>query len=71
MPKTTMRLVTIFCFTATIATTILYHRLGGDIYLTLAITFGTTAYHFGMRLLVGLLYNVVMNNRADYTKKWY
>lgn len=71
MPRTAMRSVTIFCFTATIATTILYHRLGGDIYLTLAITFGTTAYHFGMRLLVGLLYNVVMNNRADYTKNWY
>lgn len=71
MPKTTMRLVTIFCFTATIIAAILYRCLGEDMYLTLAITFGTTAYHFGMRLLVGLLYNVIMNNRADYTKKWY
>lgn len=71
MPKTTMRLITVFCFAATAITTVLYRCLDGDIYLTLAITFGTTAYHFGMRLLVGLLYNVVMNNRADYTKKWY
>lgn len=33
--------------------------------------FGTTAYHLGMRLLVGLLYNLIMKNQADYTKKWY
>lgn len=42
-----------------------------DIYLSLAITFGTISYHLGMRLLVGLLYDVGMKNRADYTKKWY
>jgi len=41
------------------------------IWLTLAITFGTTCYHFTMRLLVGLVFNVTMRNRADYTKPWY
>lgn len=37
----------------------------------LAITFGTTAYHFLMRLAVGAVFDVCMKNRADYTKKWY
>lgn len=66
-----IKLITIFCFAATIFTTILYFYFHGDGYLTLAITFGTTTYHLGMRLLVGLFYNVGMNNQADYTKKWY
>lgn len=70
MPKL-IKLITIFCFAATIFTTILYFYFHGDGYLTLAITFGTTTYHLGMRLLVGLFYNVGMNNQADYTKKWY
>lgn len=49
----------------------LFARLQREIYLTLAITFGTTAYHLGMRLLVGAFYQVKMKNRADYTKWWY
>lgn len=71
MPKVMMRLLTAFCVVATIITSILFCCFSKDIYLTLAITFGTTAYHLGMRLLVGLLYNVMMNNRADYTRKWF
>lgn len=39
--------------------------------ISFAITFGTFFYHFAMRLLVGYGLNRVMNNRADYTKKWY
>lgn len=41
------------------------------VYFTLSITMGTTAYHFAMRLSVGLLFDATMKNRADYTKKWY
>lgn len=39
--------------------------------LSMAITLGTILYHFVMRLLVGYMYNKIMNNKADYTKKWY
>lgn len=39
--------------------------------LSFAITFGTMAYHFLMRLGIGFVFNRTMNNRADYTKKWY
>ncbi len=70
MPKA-MKFVTIFSFAVTIITIVLFYLLNKGIYLTLAITFGTTFYHLGIRLLVGALYNVGMGNRADYTKKWY
>lgn len=70
MPKV-IKLTTAFCFAAAFLTAILFQYFHRGIYLTLAITFGTTAYHFGIRLLVGLLYNVRMKNQADYTKKWY
>lgn len=42
-----------------------------DLLLTMTITFATITYHFVMRLLVGHVYDKVMNNKADYTKKWY
>lgn len=71
MYKAGMKLLTAFCFAATIISGILFWHFHKDIYLTLAITFGTTAYHFGMRLFVGLLYSVIMKNQADYTKKWF
>lgn len=37
----------------------------------LAITFGTTAYHLLMRLLVGWIFDKLMHNKANYHKKWY
>lgn len=66
-----IKLITMFSFAATIFTSVLFHYFHKGIYLTLAVTFGTITYHLGMRLLVGLLYNVCMKNRADYTKRWY
>jgi len=51
--------------------TVLCGLTGNGVLLTLAITFGTTAYHLGMRLLVGAVFNRVMHNNADYTKKRY
>lgn len=66
-----IKLITIFSFAATVFTSVLFRYFHRGIYLTLAVTFGTITYHLGMRLLVGLLYNVCMKNRADYTKNWY
>ena len=39
-----------------------YQVTGTGIFLTLAITFGTTAYHFIMRWLVAFIYNFFMDN---------
>ena len=55
----------------TIVTGILYQKTLLGIWLTIAITFGTTAYHFIMRWVVAFIYNSIMHNRADYRKHWY
>ena len=70
MPKL-MKMITAFSFIATILSIILFCRFNKSIYLTLAVTFGTISYHLGIRLLVGLFYNTIMKNHADYMKKWY
>lgn len=70
MPRV-MKTITVFSFIITVITALLFICFDKDIFLTLAVSFGTTAYHFGMRLTVGTLYNTVMKNKADYTKKWY
>ena len=50
---------------------IFYLKTNADAAYSLAITFGTIAYHFLMRLIIGLVIGLIMENRADYTKKWY
>ena len=42
-----------------------------DVLLTLAITFGTIAYHLIMRLALSFVFNSTMHNRADLNKSWY
>lgn len=39
--------------------------------LSIAITFGTTSYHFLMRLAVGYVVNGIFHNRFNYNKKWF
>ena len=48
-----------------------YFFTKADILLSLAITAGTFAYHFGMRLLVGTAVNAILHNRADHTRRWF
>ncbi len=49
----------------------IYNDSRSGLILSLAITAGTTCYHFAMRLIVGGIYNRLMKNRADYRKPWY
>lgn len=67
----TMKLVAVLSVIATICFSVLYIYNSVSVFRSLAITFGTTAYHFCIRLIVGALFNFFMKNRADYTKKWY
>ena len=48
-----------------------YRKSACEALLSLAITFGTISYHVVMRLLVGLVFSVVMQNKADCKNKWY
>lgn len=70
MPKL-VRSLAIACLGASAVCALLSFRLGGGIWLALAVTFGTTAYHLGARLLVGHAFDHWMGNRADLTRRWY
>lgn len=63
--------ITILSVICTAVCFCLYKTSENKVVLASGITFGTTAYHFLMRLGVGFIFNKVMHNRADYTKRWY
>lgn len=60
-----------FSLAATVILAISYKVTSSGILLPLAITSGTIAYHFVMRLMVGLAFHATMRNKADYQKRWY
>ena len=66
-----MKKISIISLLLTICFSILYRITSQHVFFPLAITFGTTAYHFIIRLLIGFLFHLKMQNKADYTKKWY
>ena len=55
----------------TILSFLLYKDMEKDLFLTLTITFGTIAYHFMMRLIIGTMINLLLNNHVDYRKRWF
>ena len=67
----TMKLFALLSVTATIIFSVLYIFNSIPAFLSLAITFGTMAFHLCLRLIVGSLFNIFMKNKADYTRKWY
>ena len=50
---------------------LLYQIKALDMFFTFAVTAGTIAYHFWMRLLVGGIYDLLLKNQVDYHKKWF
>ena len=66
-----MKSIAILCVIACVIFGILNMILDTGVWLSLTITFGTIAYHFVMRLLVGHIFDRTMHNRADCTKKWF
>jgi hypothetical protein len=56
--------ITVFCIA-------LHLHTGNGAVLTLAITFGTTAYHLIMRLLVGFSADRLLGNRVNYQIRWF
>lgn len=57
-------LTAIFC-------ALLHRSTANHIFLPLAITFGTTAYHFLMRLFIGHTLQHLLNNHVNYRAKWF
>lgn len=66
-----MKTAAIGSVAATVICGILLAKTKEGIWLTLTITFGTIAYHLCIRLFLGLLFNVIMNNHADYESFWF
>lgn len=56
---------------ATVLCALLHSYLQMDLLLTLTLTFGTTAYHFVMRLLVGWTVDRIFRNRLPCRAGWF
>ena len=63
----TMQIAAIFTAAMTLLFSFLYLYWKQSVLLPLAITFGTTCYHFTMRLFIG----AVVSNRFDYHCRWF
>ena len=69
--KRAMSVISIVSVIGTVLCVCLYQTWENEAVFATAITFGTVAYHFIMRLGVGHIFNLVMRNKADYKKGWY
>lgn len=70
MPKLVQN-AALFFLALSAGCTLLFSLAGWSPLLPLAITFGTAAYHLGVRLLVGKAFDRWMGNRADLSRRWY
>lgn len=70
MAKTIQRLTVLF-WASTLAAALFCRQTSSGFLLSLAITFGTTGYHLTMRLAVGGLANLTLNNQVDYRLAWF
>ena len=69
--KKIIKNITIISFILTLLFSAIYFRTANSVSFALAITMGTTLYHFAMRLAVGFFYDRTMNNKADLSRWWY
>ena len=67
----TMKIMAITALVLTILFSFLYSFADMGVFFSLAITAGTISYHFIIRLLIGYLIDKIMDNKADYTKRWF
>ena len=67
----TMKMISATALLLTVCFYILYRITDYRVLFPFIITSGTVAYHFIVRLMVGVVVDMIMNNKADYHKKWY
>ena len=67
----TMKRISAISLLLTICCFVLYRISNYRFLVPFTITFGTTAYHFIIRLMVGVVIDSIMHNKANYHKKWY
>lgn len=69
--KNMITILTIIFLLLFLVSFLLYLHGRADIWETLCITFGVTLYHFLMRISVGCVFNKILHNNVDYTRKWF
>ena len=67
----TMKRISAISLLLTICCFVLYRITNYRFLLPFVITFGTTAYHFMIRLMVGVTIDSILHNKVNYHKKWY
>ena len=67
--KKVMKASALFSALLAASSTVLFWMTQSEFMLIMAITFGTTAYHFIMRLLIGATIHLIFRNRMDYRRK--
>ena len=63
--------ITLISLVGLLVSAVIYHLTRNRVIFSVAITFGTTFYHLGIRLAVGYLVNAKYHNQMDYTNKWF
>ncbi|MCH5257985.1 MAG: hypothetical protein J1D87_11880 [Lachnospiraceae bacterium] len=63
--------ITLISLIGLLVSGVIYHFTRNRVIFSVAITFGTTFYHLGIRLAVGYLVNAKYHNQMDYTNKWF
>lgn len=66
-----MKLTSIISIILTILFAFLFNHYTNEVLYSLAITAGTIAYHFTMRLIVGYTIDFILNNKVNYNNKWF
>ncbi len=69
--KKKMIAISAISLAALIVCIVMYNITNTGIYKTLAITAGTIAYHFIIRMVAGYAFNGLKRNHADYHHRWY
>lgn len=67
----TMKISACISSVAALLTAVIYRFVPAPFLLSLAITFGTVAYHLDIRLVVGGILDKTMKNRANYRAWWF
>lgn len=69
--KRTIKSIVLISAILTCVFVLVYITTKSSVTLSIAISCGTTAYHFCMRLAVGTVYELVFHNNINYHGKWF
>ena len=71
MAKNLLNTTAILSLAVTVILFVWHIQAPNEILFSTLITFATISYHLIMRLLVGILFNVTLNNKVNYKKSWF